>query len=144
MISFNAGQPISFDQLSAQQSTTSSLFYTLNGTQIQTILWFATGLVEEVNKADSASIQNHKYYERVSSNVADVVELLHHSIEAASRGDFGLAEHGVKCFRVCGTFPVRPSLPAFSLKKTCTSQAQDDVWIAQGGRLRAALCVPLS
>lgn len=108
IVSLNAGQPIPFDQLTAQQSTTSSIIDTLNAAQIQPTLWFATGLVEEVNKADNASIQNYKYYERVSSNIADVVELLHYSIKAASKGDFKLAEHGVKCFQVCGSFPVWP------------------------------------
>lgn len=114
LVSFNAGQPIPFDQLSAQRTPISSLFNTLNGTQRQAILWFASGLVEEVNKADSASIQSYKYYERVSTNIADVADLLHHSIGAASRGDFELAEHGVKCFQVCRVFPFISSLAACS------------------------------
>lgn len=100
LLSFNAGQPIPRNQLDSDEFSTSSLIDTLDGAQLKPILWFATGLVEEVNKADSASIQNYKYYERVSSNMAEVVPLLRVSIEAVRRGDHKLAELGVKCFQV--------------------------------------------
>jgi len=123
LVSFNAGQPIPFDQLSAQRSPTSSLVDTLNHTQRQAILWFASGLVEEVNRVDSASIQSYKYYERVSTNVADVADLLYHSIGAASKGDFKLAEHGVKCFQVCSFYLLTPSFAALFSKGYCSGTA---------------------
>lgn len=140
LISFNAGRPIVLDRLSAERSPTSSLVETLNGTQRPTILWFASGLVEEVNKADSASIQSYKYYERVSTNVADVVDLLHHSIGAASRGDFGLAEHGVKCFQVCSFYPFIPSIATFHPKDVAVIRLQNLFQECEKVEYNAFLC----
>lgn len=101
IVSFKEGRAIPLDIMSTQQSSTSSVIRALDETQMQTVLWFASGLVEEVNKADNASIQTYKYYERVSSNVVDAVDLLQYSIQTAEEGSLKLAEQGVKCFQVC-------------------------------------------
>lgn len=50
-----------------------------------------------------------RYHERVSSNLDDVVILLHHSITVQSTGDVKLAEEGIKCLQV--SFPSLASIP---------------------------------
>ncbi|KAL9072773.1 MAG: hypothetical protein Q9161_003314 [Pseudevernia consocians] len=63
------------------------------------VLWFAGGLVEEVCKTNAASIQTHKYYERVSSNLEDAVAILNRSMAITPGQDVKISEEGVKCFQ---------------------------------------------
>ncbi len=60
IVSFQNGYSIPFESFNNEQISMSSAVAALSGAQVKTILWFAAGLVEEVNKVNGASIQTYE------------------------------------------------------------------------------------
>lgn len=59
IVCFKVGNPVSLDHFRTEQSSTSSMIALISEPYLMATLWFAEGLVEEVNKVDAASIQTY-------------------------------------------------------------------------------------
>ncbi|KAF6223554.1 hypothetical protein HO133_000397 [Letharia lupina] len=98
VLSFNEGHVIPSDTLS-QGPETGPVAAKLSLPCLMATLWFAGGLVEEVGKTNTTSIQTHKYHERVSSNIGDAVAILNCSMTITPGQDVKITEESVKCFQ---------------------------------------------
>lgn len=98
VLSLNEGRVVPSNSLT-QGPKTGPVAAKLSLPCLLAILWFAGSLVEEVGKANAASIQTHKYHERVSSNLGDAVAILNCSMAITSGQDIKITAEGVKCFQ---------------------------------------------
>ncbi|KAL6712789.1 member of the karyopherin-beta [Lecanora helva] len=99
IVSFREGFPCQLEQLGTVSPLDWSTIHALNELQAKTIMWFASGIVEEVSKANGASIQTYRYFERVSSNTENIASLLRRALSSTSFEDLTLTAEGVKCFQ---------------------------------------------
>lgn len=96
---------VNYEQLmSSHDQDASQVIPNLSKTQLLASIWFAVTLVEEVGKTNHASIQTHKYHDRLASTLDDVVYLLRTSLQLESTFDVQLAEEAVKCFQAWVTY----------------------------------------
>ena len=116
VVSLSQKRLISVDELD-QLPTTSAAVLHLDSSSLSAALWFTSHLAVEVNKAGRGSaitsvvfpvLENRKlkrrhrdkYYERVSSELNDVVTLMDHAIQLRPGHSLDNFNYGIACFGV--------------------------------------------
>ncbi|KAL9103509.1 MAG: hypothetical protein Q9163_001465 [Psora crenata] len=76
-----------------------NFLHNLDDVQLRSMLWFVETLVHDLAQVDTSNLQGYRYHQKLSSEVEDIVILLHYSMQLSSDNGSRRLQDGLACFQ---------------------------------------------